>query len=244
MLISDKSFFTESSHTYERNGVKIPSVTKILWVLSKDSLLPWAIKIILNTFEIWVKVTQTLLDAAKEAPNLIRDAAGTEGKEVHKAIEDYIDGKEVQCESLAYKAFKSFVSDVKPNIIMREQLLYNEVLEYAGTFDAFAEINGKSYILDWKTSSSMQWDYMMQLAWYLLCMPEDIKVDGLGIVHLDKFTGKYEVVLVDDPVFINKIKEGFIACVKLFHLRKELSSLVSIIPASREKRFNAITLKN
>lgn len=206
-------------------------------MLSKDALLPWAVKMCLGTFEIGDRVTQTLLDAAKEAPNLARDSAGAEGKEVHKAIEDCIDGKEVNCSSLGFTAFKSFMFDIKPTIIMREQLVYNEVLKYAGTFDAFAEINGKSYILDWKTSSSIQGDYMMQLAGYAMCMPDDIKVDGLGIVHLDKFTGKYEVILVDDKLFIDKMKEGFTACVKLFHLRKELSSLVSIIPASRVKRF-------
>jgi hypothetical protein len=106
------------------------------------------------------------------------------------------------------------------------------------------EMKGKSYIVDWKTSSQMHGDYFLQLAGYLLCLPEDIPVHWLGIVHLDKHTGKYEVVLVDNPELIERAKEGFRSCVQLFNLRKDLNSLVNIIPASREKRFGAKTLKN
>jgi hypothetical protein len=47
-------------------------------VLSKDSLLPWAVKTVLGAFEVGDRVTESLLEAAKDAPNKIRDEAGTE----------------------------------------------------------------------------------------------------------------------------------------------------------------------
>ena len=244
MLVTDPTFFTEVTHTYIRNWVKIPSVTTILGTLSKDWLLPWAVKTALETLQIGKVITQQTIDTALVAHKVITQEAGEEGTLVHQAINDYVHGKEVNCESLGYKAFLSFVHDHKPKILMSEQMVYNEEMEYAGTFDVIMEVNGKRYIGDWKTSKSIYGEYLMQLAGYVLCLPDMIHIDGFAVVHLDKFTGKYEIVLVDNKEFIDSIKEWFKSCVQLFKLRKELNSLVNIVPASREKRFGAITLKN
>lgn len=68
---------------------------------------------------------------------------------------------------------------------------------YGGTVDFIAEINGAKYIIDWKTSKSIQQEYFIQTSAYMwaanngYCKEVD-HIDGIGIVRCDKNSTKID----------------------------------------------------
>lgn len=65
------------------------------------------------------------------------------------------------------KSFIAFMNDMKPNFIMSEATVYGNTednLGYAGTTDFIAEINGETYIGDFKTSAYLSASTSLQLA--------------------------------------------------------------------------------
>jgi hypothetical protein len=65
------------------------------------------------------------------------------------------------------KALKRFITDVRPEFTHSEATVYGETdqgLLYAGTTDFIANINGITYVGDWKTSSTLQPSTALQIA--------------------------------------------------------------------------------
>jgi hypothetical protein len=166
---------------YQRSpGVFYPSVTTVLGYFPKDKF-----------FEIWMK------DVGHNA-DLIMRRAGDEGTQVHKAIEAYLEGKEVRwIESdghVNYKtgvwkmilAFIDFWTTYKPTLIMSEEFMYSDTHKYSGTLDLLVEINGERWVLDIKTSNALHESYHLQMAAYTKAFEEmkGEKVARNGIIWL------------------------------------------------------------
>ncbi len=130
---------------------------------------------------------------------LIKQEAGARGSRVHKAIEILSTGGEIKHnEALTdgegnyaeisvqeYEAIISFVDwckEVKPKFLATEQTVFNKELKYAGTLDAVVEIDGKKYILDYKTSANIYLSHEVQISSYLHA--DNIKVDGMAILQV------------------------------------------------------------
>lgn len=101
---------------------------------------------------------QRLLEAARAAHTIKRDRGGDTGHVVHEAIEAYLtSGVAPSLTGEASKAFEAFVrwykaqEDIK--VIETELEVYSQTLDYCGTLDLLAEINGKKVIVDIKTSN-------------------------------------------------------------------------------------------
>ncbi len=116
------------------------------------------------------------------------------GSSVHEIISRYLKtGIEPQIANdnvlAAFLAFLEWQDAHKFQPISTEQVVYDKDGRYAGTLDLVCQINGKVYVVDFKTTKKPQkpyeeWAY--QLAAYANCVPE---VEGIGIVRLDKDTG-------------------------------------------------------
>lgn len=118
---------------YEIEGKKVPSVTTILNVLSKDGLLAWYGRL-----------------GTKEAERQ-RDEAADFGSEVHAAIEAVYHGQEPTITDPRLKSavdnFKKWADHHIEEWVGFEKAVFHDDLLYAGTVDAFAKLKGSHRLI-------------------------------------------------------------------------------------------------
>lgn len=137
-------------------------------------------------------------------------------------MERFLKGEEVslsdatQEASNAYNAFVEWFNEATPTIINVEEVIYSAEYEYAGTYDAMMEIDGKVYLTDLKTTNASRKaprgvyaEYFIQLGAYAAAHEEQRKyeeangssklpvVEGLAVISAKK-NGKLDVVTNDD----------------------------------------------
>jgi len=168
------------SRYYRRNGKFYPSITYVLRYYPKGKF-----------FEDWLKKVGYSAD-------YIVKKAGEEGTQVHEMIEDYLNGKELNFLSSAgnpqynpnvWQMFLKFVEwweEYNPTLLEAEVHLFSDKLKVAGTCDLVCEIDGEIWIIDFKTSNSIQTTYELQTAIYAECYEECYgkKIDKQGILWL------------------------------------------------------------
>ena len=135
-----------------------------------------------------------LLEEARTAHTRTRDKAGEKGTDVHGQLEiamnQWIDrGMYGDHEdSIVNKVMMwMFENGIKP--LKSEMPVYSIDKFYAGIADGVIEKDGKKYILDFKTSSSIQTKAFIQCAAYSVAikdMKPDAVIDGVVVVHIPK----------------------------------------------------------
>ena len=169
------------------------------------------------------------LQAARTAHTNRSDAAKDVGTIVHRAIELLVKGesktplrqalqenapetKSEEYEALipiaekAYKAFVEWTEQHEIVIVASELPIYHRQLNYAGTVDLVAQIDGKTYVIDFKTSNrskraplGVYAEYFLQLGGYYDAIrngQDDYFVDGstgLAVINIGK-DGKINTV--------------------------------------------------
>ena len=183
---------------YQYGDKVVPRVSNIFKrCIGNEGLLYWAAK--LGTKNMYIE----------------KKRATTIGSLVHEMIEynllnnsdmDISDmdlyWQDMQSVCIAYENFKRWRRDLEFNGNRIDKIIFTEkpVVSpfFGGTIDCIAVINGKVYIIDWKTSKQLSPQYVMQVCAYKWMIdngycPELSHVDGIGIVRLDKsIEGKYE----------------------------------------------------
>lgn len=160
------------------------------------------------------------------------EEAATKGGYVHDAIEDYIqNNNDLDLDnvlagyrtevSYAYGSFRSWwsiVSKRNVKIIMQEHKLVCPW--FCGTLDLLIEIDGKIYLLDFKTSNHPSYRYFLQLAAYryILKYYYGIEIYGCGIIKLNKKVIEFEEFIIDKSNpdyedFMNLCEQTFISLV-------------------------------
>jgi hypothetical protein len=178
-------------YLHKETGTWFPSVSTVLDAYPKSA----------HFFQ-WLK------DNGNEA-DVIRDAAGDKGSVVHQLTEMYDNGEEVTCvtangevrySSLAWAEFERYVefsNRFHPEILQMELNMVSPELGIGGTLDRkflfgpeFGEYEGKKYLVDIKTSNSVQNSYWLQLAAYTKLYEKlyNEKVDGIAILWLNSKT--------------------------------------------------------
>ena len=123
----------------------------------------------------------------------IKNAAANKGSKIHQAIVDLIDGNTIDMHSEyqrenddgsytpeeltleeyeALMAFNDWFAQTKPKVLEREFVLFNEDPLYAGTGDLLAEIDGKRYLIDFKTGQDIWPEHELQVSAYAHAMSE------------------------------------------------------------------------
>lgn len=169
--------FNETSHTYEVDGARLPSVTEICSLLRPPDNI---------------------------SPEVLRQAA-RRGTAVHEYAQllDYgiePDEMDVEPELAGYvTAYIRFLRDYKPEWELIEQPLYSLDLGFAGTLDRFGEIDGQPVILDIKTASSVnratRISWAVQLAGYLALLNREC---DKRLNLLLKKDGTYQLIDAED----------------------------------------------
>jgi hypothetical protein len=174
----DNRFYLTAAGNY------LPSVSTILEAYPKSA-----------AFYDWLKKNG-------EESDTIRDEAGRRGSVVHKLTEEYDLGLEVELMDangyIAYKLnewamFERFVQFRKrfPMEIMHSEMnLCSDQLGFAGTLDRVVSFEGKTILIDIKTSNTIYPSYWLQLAAYekLLAIEAGIQVDDSAILWLNAKT--------------------------------------------------------
>ena len=125
-------FFDPDTHTYLVDGQEVPSVTTILNYMSDVE---------------YGKVNPAVLEQAARRGTLVHEY--TELYD-YDALPD-----EIEYEVAPYiQAYMKFIRDYKPNWILIEGQVYNDVYNYAGTVDRIGDIDGELAVVDIKTLAS------------------------------------------------------------------------------------------
>lgn len=171
-------------NNFPKNHIFVPSVTWICGYYPKG--IP---------FYKW------LADKGWDEAQAIKEAAGDKGSKVHNAVEDLIDGIEVNMEAKylnrssgieeeltleEYECLMSFAEwweEAQPETIAKELVVYDDKNGFAGSVDwiGFLTIKGerKLYLIDWKTSKNIWTEYKLQVSAYKnAALNGKILVDG------------------------------------------------------------------
>lgn len=123
------------------NGIKYPSITTVLSILSEDAIREWRARV------------------GEEEANRVSHRASTRGTAVHEVLERYVDNEEDYYKD-ANLVVKSNFMEVKEildknlaKVYAQEAPLYSEHLGVAGRVDCVGVWNGKNSIIDYKTSA-------------------------------------------------------------------------------------------
>jgi hypothetical protein len=189
--------YDEGAHSYKVDGVKVPSVTRVVDGCFPKNLTDWA-----------------LLVGKEEYDNVINEAIEI-GNDTHKWVEDYITYGHV-CSNPAdhishpVNAFLKWNDRFKPSWNDAERKIYCDKYKYAGTVDAVAKINGRVCVIDFKTSKKIYKPYHLQVTAYAQAIK---RIDGLRqwplgiILRLDKETGEYEQKVFEPKDHFNVFKK-------------------------------------
>jgi len=126
----------------------------------------------------------------------LKSAAGDRGSKVHNAIDDLLDGKEVKHNSRyadsegveselttdeyeAIMSFKKWFDATKPKTIIHNQVVFSKEYDYAGTLDYVCEIDGKVWLIDFKTSANVYPSHEIQLSAYAEAYDKPIAMMGI-----------------------------------------------------------------
>lgn len=224
---------------YQFNGYFVPRVTEILSsMLHEDYLMGW------SNYLGFKK--QKYADVLKEAAN--------KGTFVHNSIEHYLkENKEPQFEltvpdnllnevETAYNSFLSWwniISKQDYKILMQEQPLVSPW--FGGTLDLLIQINGRIYLMDFKTSNQVSYKYFLQLAAYRYMLKEqfNINVDGVGIILFNKKEVRFSEYILDfnnpwDLDYINTCLNTFFGLVYSYYGRLKCESMFKEVKLKSE----------
>ena len=174
--------YDDKAHSYKVEGVKVPSVTRVVDGCFPKDLTHWALTI-----------------GQEEYDKVINDALEI-GNDTHQWIEHYINYGHACAEpedyiSKSVNAFLDWTTEYNPEWVDAERKVYCDKYKYAGTVDAVAKINDRVCVIDFKTSKKVYKPYHLQVTAYAQAIK---RMDGLRrwplgiILRLDKETGEFE----------------------------------------------------
>jgi hypothetical protein len=212
----------DARHRYSWNGGPLyPSVTTILGIKDKPALVGWAKRETaacavrnLDVLERMVRSggSQAAVDWLKRIPDYARDASADLGSAVHAAAEAIARGQsgpvaeDVGPFVAAYR--RDFLDAFGPRFIALEAMVCSERYEYGGTADAFAEIDGEIWLLDYKTGAGVYPDTALQLGG--LARAQFIGYPGNPVQYPVPFATRFGVVHIRPegarllPVIVNR----------------------------------------
>ena len=172
--------FYNDSHKYTVDGEEVPSVSELTRFLTRELY--------------------------NDAPQYFLDQAAKRGTNVHKATEaiDKFGTVEIEDEYAGFvKAYVSFLkehevswSNIEWSVCSKE----NE-MPYAGTIDRVGALDGKTVILDIKTTANIsglhKLCYTAQLNLYKLAVEKEKPVEELWVLQLKK-DGTYKLIQLEE----------------------------------------------
>lgn len=166
-------------YVHPETGDKVPGVTSILNMLPKPFLKAWAAKLVAETAVNSIDLVSRMaaddpagaVDYLKRAPQRNTQGAADVGTAAHGVFEALSLGRPVGRVTPELdpfrRHFEDFLAKVQPRFREVEETVWSDTHKYAGSFDAFAEIDGEGCWIDYKTTKSgVHAETALQLAAY------------------------------------------------------------------------------
>lgn len=178
-------------------------VTTILSQLAKPGLALWPMYEALD----WLKKNPEDYGGAEKAYLIKSDKGKDIGTQVHAWVEEFLGGRGVeehthqgvdmnQEVAKIGLVFQDWFFENEPKVLATEQIIYSKEFDYAGTFDALLEIDGKVVLADIKTTNVSRTaplgiypEYLLQLGGYSLAHHEENPkqpIDDLLVIRVGK----------------------------------------------------------
>lgn len=188
-------------------GFDVPSCTTITGQLDKSGALTyWAagaaadyiIEQIKRKPDLSNDDLFSIIESSRKNFRSVSKAAMDTGSRIHDHVEQYFKtGKEPlkpsNEELSAFLAFLEWKDMYKVEPIQLEHTVYG--YDWAGTLDFYGLLDGKKYVVDWKSSKGVYDEMRYQVAGYRSAVGD---CEGCGILRLDKETGSPEWVDTSD----------------------------------------------
>lgn len=192
------SNLARNRYMIQETGGSPVGVTTILSQLDKPGLKLWPMYEALD----WLKKNSDDFKGAEKAYLIKSDSGKNTGTLVHSWIEQFLTmgaGVTPTPALEAQKACLAFVNwfeEVNPKVLATEQIIYSKQFDYAGTYDALLEIDGKVVLADVKTTNVSRTaplgiypEMFLQLGGYSLAHHEENpeqQIDDAMIVRVGK----------------------------------------------------------
>lgn len=167
----------DDTHYYYVGDRFLPSVTKIL---DEGAPTPFALK-------------QFFLNNTPESAEEIKNITGNLGTKMHDAFEQLLNGVELNLkdnyptmkEKRHLICFYNWYNDFKPDALATEFTVASIAEGYAGTMDLLCQVDGKTWLIDFKTSSGIYYNHELQVVAYKKAYEEmyEEKVDHVAILR-------------------------------------------------------------
>lgn len=222
--------FLEGRHIHTYDGKNLHGVTSVLKMWGDPgSLVNWAANQAVDAIE-----RGETLEEARKAHLKIRDKAGDKGKEVHslleKAMNNWIAEGEMKFTlDPIVNSVLTWMNSEGYTPLRSEFPVYHLDLWYAGIMDAAVEKEGKKYILDFKTSGSMQTKFFWQCGAYSLAikdMKAEAEIGGAIIVHIPKGVSFNPERNIYTRYDIGQLEEAFKNILTVYKLDQEVNKLI------------------
>lgn len=217
----------ESRDTYQLDGKRVPRVTEVLSaMLHEDGLMNWA-----NSLG-WKRISYRafMRDAADKGTyshlavekylrngSLDLNKLGIPNERVMQTVQSCMDGF-VDWWKKLHKKYK------KIEIVFIEETMIHPY--FGGTCDCLLKLDGKYWLVDFKTSNHMNFNYALQLAAYRFLLKElkGIEISGATVLRLSKTDHSYEEYTLDFELeehvaFIVDCEQLFLVLVAAYKMR-------------------------
>lgn len=196
---------TQSGGYFTKDGLKRPSVTTICGRFKESgALIQWAYK--------QGRQHQELADRGLPAPTNLYDQvqkAAEVGTLVHAMAEDRVQGRDAwerfaasgldeedaQKARNGFQAFEDWACMTKLEIIHTEVPMVSEALMCGGTLDWIGRLDGKLVLGDFKTSSAVYTEHLVQVSAYRAMWnethPDEQLEGGIHILQFGKEAGDF-----------------------------------------------------
>lgn len=216
-LIKRDPEMTFKSRYVNRFGQFVPRVTEILSFdgSSTEGLLRWANNLGFKG----IRYTDS------------RNMSATIGTNGHNAIEGFLKGTITDSTNMVVRAFQQwYMMIIKSHtfeVLSMEQTLVCDW--FGGTYDLLCKIDGKVFLVDFKTSNYITYKYFMQLAAYRYMLElNGIRIDGCIILQLSKESPEFNEYYLDfsnktDLMYITDCTYAFFALVNAYYATMKVS---------------------
>jgi hypothetical protein len=229
-------------YVHPETGAKAPGVTSIINMLPKGFLKFWAAKSVAEfavdnipaVLDLVLKGhREAAVDLLKKTPDRDTGNAADIGTEAHAIFDRMANGEKITRIHPDFKPFADhfaeFLDEFQPEFVHTEQTVWSERHDYAGSFDAYAVINGERLWIDYKTTrSGVHEEVAIQLAAYghadFILNPDGTREplpegDGAACLLVRPEGWQLVPVRFDAEVF-----DVFLQCREIFRYERELKS--------------------
>lgn len=229
---------------YMFNGVRVPRTTTILEYCSgnKEYLMKWAAKLGSNydsekneTLNTGTKVHEVIAEYLTSGTTYSLNNARGNKQEIMKSVNN----------------FMAWYNNVTINLGWKVELILSEIPLicpwFGGTADAILDINGRRFLVDFKTSKRIIPEYFIQVSAYKWIIdnfyPEYGPIDGVGILRFDKKSDIYEDLFLEmcnpyDVYYIDHCQKVFALATNLFYSMNVLTNETSLVKKNKKEQSN------